>query len=452
MKKFRKLIVSLLLLCFVLAAVGCNGGDNGNNNGGDANTGDFELQIFTGGYGDEMWRYVLEIFEEDHPDLNVTAYMSNNVNDEMAGRWKKGNTPDFVFLDGTLDTSTWLKLDLMYDFTDWLNTAKVNGEDTLIKDKVDLGNATKYTQKNGNTITYGMPLILGSYGMWYSNALFTKNGWSVPRNYEELKTFTANNATAKIKAITYLGGDASGYIVQGFILPALAEYGEEFYRRVENASDAEVFTSAEFKAVMNRFEEFVKSDNGITKEIDEKWETVQTNWLNNSSAFIPNGLWLRKELSAQLGESGAKRLQDFDMRYTPSPLVTEKQVVITTAVSCGVAKNAKNRAAALEFLTYLYRDDVVKKFVEYSESPSAANVDVSDVKATDTLKYAQQVINDPAYIKYGHVGSWGNEVNEAFNLGVKAIVGGTKKADGTPKTAEDVCMDLFNAAKRQLAA
>ena len=39
-----------------------------------------------------------------------------------------------------------------------------------IKDRMLTEYVHKYTNEEGKTITYGMPLALSSYGMWYDNA------------------------------------------------------------------------------------------------------------------------------------------------------------------------------------------------------------------------------------------------------------------------------------------
>ena len=447
MKVFKKILGCALAASLAFTAFGCGGG-------GNSGTNDFVVQIFSGGYGSEMWSYALKEFEKDHPEYNIVVNMSNEVNDAMANDWKDGNEPDFVFLDGTLEKDAWLQSGLLYDFTDWAKTAKVAGEDVTVAQKVNMDYAFKYTDKKGKTITYGMPLLISAYGTWYDNAVFTKNGWSVPENYAQLKEFTANNATKDMATLIYPGAYA-GYLVQGFIFPALAEYGQEFYNRVENALDAEVYTSENFKAVMNRFAEFCKLTNAFKKGSDGIVESLSVNhtqsqikWLAHEAAFIPNGLWLRKELEKDIADpkngSSVTSLAGFEMRYTSSPLTLEKKVIIASSVTCGVAKNAKNQKAALEFITYLYRDDVIKKFVERSDSPSAATVDLSDVEVSDVLKYTQQVMNDPSYTIYAHTGSWGKQVDSVFNQGVNSIVNGTK-------TVDEVCNEIAAKAREQLS-
>lgn len=453
MSKLKKLLVGALALCMTLSVAACGGGssdgeskNNSTSNSGTSTSGgsgkktDFTLQIFTGGYGADMWEYVIRAFEADHPEYNVVANMSNTVNENMQDDWRDGNPPDFVFLDGTLEKQAWLENDMLYDFTDWLKTATVAGEENVkIKDRMLTEYVHKYTGEDGKTITYGMPLVLSSYGMWYDNALFTQKGWTVPTNYSELSAWVDKNATAETAALIYPGVH-SGYLVQGMILPALAEVGDEFYNRVENALDAEVYTSAEFKAVMNRFADiFGKNNkaNSVADCLSLDHTRSQMQWLAHKAAFIPNGLWLRKEMAALNAIP-----EGFEMRYAPSALNVEQQIIVASSVTCAVAKDAKNQKAALEFMRYLYRTDVVQKFAECTDSPSATNVELDESKVSEVLKYAQEVMSNSAYRHVLHVGSWGG-VDTVFNRGVNSIVAGKK-------TVDEVCNELAAQARKQL--
>lgn len=453
MSKLKKLLVGALALCMTLSVAACGGGssdgESKNNStansetstsGGSGKKTDFTLQIFTGGYGADMWEYVIRAFEADHPEYNVVANMSNTVNENMQDDWRDGNPPDFVFLDGTLEKQAWLENDMLYDFTDWLKTATVAGEENVkIKDRMLTEYVHKYTGEDGKTITYGMPLVLSSYGMWYDNALFTQKGWTVPTNYSELSAWVDKNATAETAALIY-PGVYSGYLVQGMILPALAEVGDEFYDRVENARDAEVYTSAEFKAVMNRFADiFGKNNkaNSVADCLSLDHTRSQMQWLAHKAAFIPNGLWLRKEMAALNAIP-----EGFEMRYAPSALNVEKQIIVASSVTCAVAKDAQNKKAALEFVRYLYRTDVVQKFAECTDSPSATNVELDESKVSEVLKYAQEVMSNSAYRHVLHVGSWGG-VDTVFNQGVNSIVAGKK-------TVDEVCNELAAQARKQL--
>ena len=425
MKKLKRFIALLLFACLAFTAVAC-----GSNTDPDTpidpdapltETKELTLQINTSSsYTREMWDYVISLYKKDHPNVKVTPYFGNTVNKQFQNKWRNGNPPDFVFLDGNnLDKDTMLKEGLLYDFTEWLETATVNGEDVKIKDKANLNYAFKNT--NGSkTITYGMPLVISSYGMWYDEALFTQKGWSVPTNYSELKTFTKNKASKACPAVIFPGA-YSGYLVQGFILPALAEKGDEFFDRVENAKDKEVFTSAEFKEVMNRFVEFSKLTNAYATWDDKDHIDAQKDWLNGKAALLPCGLWLESEMKKQLGDEFPTAVK---MRYTSSPLVENQKILVTSAVTCGIASQAKNKKNALDFMTYLYRDDVAKRFVKATGSLSVVPVDLSgDTDISETFKNAQAVLSDTSYKQVIHVGSWGN-IDSAFNDGVNSLIKG----------------------------
>lgn len=455
--RIKALLLSGVLVCASgLGLVGCGKDDVPSNA--------FEVQIYAGGYGTKMWEYVLEEFQNDHPDIEVIPYMDNTVNTQMAQRWRSGNPPDFVFLDGGgLDKDNWLKSGLLYDFSDWLKTAKVNGTDTLITDVVDSEMFNYYTDSKGNTITYGMPLLKSSYGMWYDENWFTENELSVPENYTDLMSF--KNAIAESGAKTNGGntpavlcypGQYSGYLVQGFILPALAAYNDSgFFNKIVLASDPNVFVDERFVDVMQRFMDFVEGDTVMSGTLSLDHTTSQLRWLRHDAALIPNGLWLRGELerdvkgdSAQSGDVTA--FSKLKMRYSPSPLVKDDQTptMVVTTVSCAIPKNGDKTDLALEFMTYLYRSDVTERFAVYSDTPSAVNnldLSQSQLEVSDVLAYTQSVLSNPAYLQVNKDGSWG-AVDGEFNAIVNEIVDGNKQK----LTALEFCQRLKNKAQEQL--
>lgn len=446
MKKQKVLLVAIATL---LASCGDNPNASDDTNASDTVSDKFTLQIFTGGYGAAPWQYALKEFEKEFGDqYEIVASMDNNVNQSFADRWTNGNPPDFVFLDGSnIDKANWLSEGLLEDLSGWLNDAKVYGEETLIKDKVDSSYWVKYTDSNNKTITYGAPLLLNAYGMWYDEALFSEKKWTMPNNYEELKTF-ASTSTNAIRNLIY-PGKYSGYLVQGMLVPAFAEMGDSFFNRVMNCLDADVYTSNEFKEVMNRFNDYIAlNDYTVSECLSLDHTQSQMEWLAHKAAMIPNGLWLRSEMSK--ADSGNSAIPDgFNMRFSPSPLVKSKQSIVTSSICCGVAKQAKNKKAAKDFLSFLYRDDVQKQFVYASDSPSVVKLDLeNDNNVTDVLKYTQEVFNNPNYEHKANNGSWGG-VDKAINDEVNNLVNAHLK--GTTYTVDQACEAIKKAAQDEIA-
>lgn len=440
MKNKKILLVSLLAL---LASCGDNVSDNASADV-DTESSTFTLQIFTGGYGSSGWQYALSEFEKLYGDqYTIVATMDNNVNTAFADRWQNGNPPDFVFLDGSgIDKENWLREGLLKDLSTWLETAKVQGSNTLIKDAVDSSYWLKYTNSDNKTITYGAPLVLNAYGMWYDQTLFDQKKWTFPNNYDELKAF-ASNATKEIKSMIF-PGTAAGYLTQGLLVPAFAELDDNTFDRIMNCRDADVYTSSAFKEVLTRFQDYIAlNDNTVSECLSMDHTKSQMQWLAHDAAMIPNGLWLRSEM-AKLNAIP----DNFNMHFAPSPLVKNQQTIVTSSIACGIANQAKNSKAAKEFISLLYREDVQKQFVYATDSPSVISLDLeNDPNVTDVLKYTQEVFNNPNYIHKANNGSWGG-VDSAINEEVKKIV--KAHLEGTDYSVDSACQAIKKAAEAEL--
>ena len=432
---------------------------------GKSNPDAFEVQIVSAGFGTEMWEYVLELFEKDHPDVEVIPYMDGNANQQLAARWRQGDPPDFVFLEGDgIDRDLWLENDLLYDCTEWLETATVNGSDERIIDVVGSQFFNRYTNKSGTEITYGLSLLKNSYGVWYDENWIQSNNLSVPENYDALMSFgqsvrslKADDGTTAVSALCY-PGQFAGYLVQGFILPAIAAYNDsDYFYKIINASDPAAFVDQRTVDVMQRFMDFVAAGNVMDGTLSLNHTESQFRWLRHDAALIPNGLWLRNELerdvldpdSTGYDSEDAGRFEQTRMRYGASPLITadQKPTLITTTVDCGIAAQGDQIELAKEFVTYLYREDVAKMFAIHAETPSVVDVTFTDEdEVSDTFKYTQEILGSDEYLQIYKTGSWG-AVDGEFNQIVNEIV---QAGANQTTTALAYCQRLQTKAKQQL--
>lgn len=413
--------ILLVALASVAALLTSCGNDKTNPTDEDTESDTFTLQIYAGGYGTAPWQYAIQQFKVDHPEYKLVVNMDNNVNESMADNWKDGNPPDFVFLDGTIDTNTWLEEGLLEDLSSWKDSAKTPTENESIKEKVDESYWRTYTDKAGKTITYGAPMVINAYGMWYDATLFNENGWTMPTNSAELTAFTGK-ATENIKTLIY-PGVYSGYLTQGLLVPAFAELGNDLFNRIMNCSDAAVYETPEFKEVIQRYYDFTQANSNVVYDCYSMNHTLsQMSWLGHEAALIPNGLWLRHEMEDDIPDG-------FNMHFAPSPLVKKQQYIVTSSVCAGIAKEAKNKKAAKLFMSYLYRDDVQTQFVYATDSPAVIDLDLTnDDKVTDVLKYTQSVFNNPSYKHASNNGSWGG-VDTAINNAVNSLAKNTMTVD-----------------------
>ncbi|RLM59956.1 extracellular solute-binding protein, partial [Halorubrum sp. Atlit-9R] len=135
-------------------------------------TGDFEIQYFHGGYGDQWWKKVIADFQAANPELTVKESGGPKINDQMKPRWIGGNPPDFVYIDGAgLNDRQMVEDGQLEDLTEWLKDAKnIDGE--LITDIL----AQPAQQFDGKV--YNIPLVLNSWGVFWNKALFKEQGWA----------------------------------------------------------------------------------------------------------------------------------------------------------------------------------------------------------------------------------------------------------------------------------
>lgn len=439
MKKNVKRIIALLLAALsVMGLVGCGNGQQEQPMGGGLNesgelVGTFELQIFAGGYGSQAWEEIIAAFEEEHPKLDVIAYMDPNVNKQMQTRWIQGNPPDFAFLAGSnLPIETYLEENLLMDLTEFYETGKMYDSEELLKDHINAGLVPYY---NGRIRQ--LPIIMETYGMWYDEALYKEYGLTQATNFDELMALSADAKAKGLNALVYPGQNA-GYLVWGMVMPAVAAYGQEFFDKICLASDAEAFRDQRFIDVLKRLEQF--ADAGYVQQGTVSLNHIQSQmqWLSHSALMIPNGLWLENEMKKDIPDG-------FVMRYATSPLTAADQTptIISSSATVGIPEAAKNKDAALEFLRFLYAPENIVKFTEMANVPNATDADTSNTNLSDSANYVQTVLNSDDVQLVKKNGGWGS-VDSVFNDCMNRIV-------LNQMSAEEAAEKIAQECERQLA-
>ncbi len=428
--KASRILALLLALAAVLSMASCGqtpgnsdtpaGSDTGEvtyNELGEAQlTGEFELQIFVGGYGAEAWEYAISEFQKLNPDLEITAHMDANVNAQMKNRWAKDNPPDFVFLEGTnIPSETWMSEGKLRDLSQLYESGTVYGTQTPITEQL----------KSGLTFTYGdtdaiyqLPILLSTYGVWYDEALMTQNNWSVPTNYTELQSFCTTVSATDSYPMIYTG-QYSGYAVWGLLMPAVAAEAVEsddldFFYDVCTAASSEVFSDARFKSALQKIADLASAGCFDPAGLSMNHINSQVAWLNHDAVLIPNGLWLETEMADSTPEG-------FKMRYYPSVThdADQKPCIIASAASMGIAEKAKNPEAAEAFIRFLYTDEISQVFAEKCAVPVATKTDMSAAALTETAKQVNDMINSDDVVMIAKAGtSWGSvdgTINDAIN-------------------------------------
>ncbi len=397
--------------------------------------GDFEVQIFVGGYGDTWWKEMIDGFKAENPGLNVIVNMSSQVNKQLATRWMSKDTPDLAFADGDGFTLGPFEEDgKLMDLTAYFDTAKTADGSALIKDKLAPGMLTKYTDGK----IYIAPIVFGSLGMFYDAKLFKDNNITPPANFDE---FIKLAPVLKEKGIALMDypGVYSTYLYQGFMQQLFAlEGGDQFMADIE-AMKPGTFNSPLFVKALTKVETIAKTDNGIMKgTVALNHTQSQMEFLNRKAAFIPNGLWLENEMKNDLPA-------DFEMSFIPTLIQDPGQKYAVCPYSAGVvvSKDAKNPDAAMAFISYVYKDANAARFTELTGTPTAFVADLTNAKVSTVAKSVAKWLADPNVIAVTPKMP-GELASKALNDGINAIVLGQK-------TAQQVAGEIEAAAAKDVA-
>ncbi|MCD9024983.1 ABC transporter substrate-binding protein [Cohnella silvisoli] len=346
-------------------------------------TGDFEIQYFVGGYGDAWWKDVIDQFQKLNPDLNIKQSAGPKINDQMKPRWIQGSPPDLVYIDGAgSNPRQMIEDDQLLDLTDWIKEAK-NADGEKILD-VMIAQPEQYGGK-----TYNIPLVFGSYGTFYDKALFEKNGWEVPADFESFLTLSEKIKAAGISPYVH-AGIYPDYILGGFLYPAIISANGDNGDILKDMGDMKegVFKSEPVLKALNQLRE-VASKGYIDQGAPAINHTdSQMQFLQHKAAMIPNGLWLESEM---------KNDAPADFKYGFVPSITQakggKYIALPYTSTMAVAKKAKNPEAAKAFIQFIFTKQASLNWAEKTGALMNVKVDLEASKAGETAKNAMKYYN-----------------------------------------------------------
>lgn len=404
-KRFKSFTYfSLIFVLVLILAVGCsNSGENNKANNAAADqptnseepadtsdtgnaakiSGDFEIQYFVGGYGDAWWKEVIAEFGEKYPDLNIKQSAGSKINEQMRPRWIQGNPPDVVYIDGAGSNEVQMvKDDQLLDITEWLSSAQnVDGEkltDNLIAQAQD------YDGKN-----FTLPLVFGSWGTFYDTALFEKNGWTAPTDWESFLAVSEKIKQAGISPYIHTG-KYPYYILGGLVNSGIvAENGgdpaivNDIVALKEGVFKSEPVMRALDKLVVLRDKEYLDKSGLALNHTDS-----QIQWLQHKDAFIANGLWLENEMKKDIPDG-------FKFGFIPSVMQSQggKYIAIPYTNTIAIAKKAKNPEAAKAFLEFVFTKQSAVRWAELTGAIMNYKADLNTSQASEVVKMAMGYFN-----------------------------------------------------------
>lgn len=359
---------------FLAACAGSSGGSK-SSSGGAAKSADnpfgvkdgskVDVVVFNGGLGTDYATYDnTSIFAKKHP--KVTANLSATQKIKTEQQPKFSTTPadlinnsgaDLMAIDTLVNDGALTDLGPLLDAQNWEGTGKVR--DDLLPGTVDDGtyNGTFYQLNYAYTV----------FGVWYNGALFDKNGWTVPKSFDEFFALAPKIKAAGLAPWTFAGKYPyySRWAINSWIWKA---GGKQAMVDIDNLKAGAWKTDA-VGAAVSAVEKLVKDKLTLTGSDTLSHTESQQAWLDGKAAFIPVGTWLKNEMAKTIPAGFQLKIANF--WSVSSSDKAPDAVYAGSGEGWIVPKKAANAAGAMEFLRAMLSVEGAGKFAELTSSLSS---------------------------------------------------------------------------------
>ena len=340
-------LVALLMLILVIAA--CSSDSSGNGASGENGGGDGDVEIFswwTGAGEEEGLLALIDLFEEEHPDISVenaavAGGAGTNAKAVLATRME-GNDPPSTFQvhGGEELNKSWVAADKMeplndfYEENDWM--------DKFPEELIDL-------VSDGDDI-YSVPVnVHRGNPVFYNMEVFEENDIDVPTNFDEFFEAADKLEEAGVTPLA-LGDKESWPATQIFENVLLGVLGPDDYQALFDGeiefSDDRVVEAAE---IFGKMLEYTNEDHA-----SRNWQDSAQLVADGEAAMLNMGDWAKGYFSNDL-----EMETNEDFGYFSFPETDGMFQVITDTF--GLPKGVDN-------------EDDVKTFLEFLGTPEAQDV------------------------------------------------------------------------------
>ena len=313
--------------------------------------------IFNGGYGVDYAEFAGKQVEALQSGSTVKVTPATNIAQTLQPRFVAGNPPDVIDNSGANLIGINTIRDQLEDLTDVLEAQ--NYEGVVIKDTLYAG-VTEPGTFDGKFVNLNYALTV--YALWYSASLFEKEGWTVPKTYEEMLDLGAK-AKAKGKYLLGWGKEAATYYRTMTVASAIKQGGDEVRLALDNLKPGcwslppvqDVFTG--LKKIIDAG--YVKPGGAGTQ-----FTAAQAQW-SEAEDFIlyPSGGWIENEMKTQTKDG-------FKMTGAPEPVVSSDSKMPWEALhsTAGegyiVPSQGKNVAGGKEFMRAMLSKEAAVNFAK----------------------------------------------------------------------------------------
>jgi N-acetylglucosamine transport system substrate-binding protein len=349
------------------ACAGSTPSQNNDNAGEKSNDNPFGVQdgsavkvvIFNGGLGDAWAKEDQAVFNAKYP--NVTVNMSSTQKIKTEEQPKMATQPSDVVMNSgadMMDISTLVNEGAIEPLDDLLAAPAWDSEgtvgDTLLPGTV--GDGTYQGKFFVVNVAYTV------WGNWYNDALFSKEGWTPPKTFEE---FFALAPKIKAKGMApYVYDAVHGYYPRWALMATIwKSAGKQAVIDMDNLKE-NAWRAEGVLPALEAWEKLVKDKLLLPGKLDHTQS--QQAWLDGKAAFIQVGTWLKNEMAATIPPGFEMKISDYwGLGATDK---APNDVYAGAGEGIVVPAKAPNKAAAKEFLRAVLSKAGSAKFAELTKS------------------------------------------------------------------------------------
>lgn len=337
-----------------------------------------DIPVLVAGYGAEFFEETAREFEKIRPGVRVNLHGDPRINDKVRTQVMAGDFPDAT--DAVLLYPRLIEAGRVVDLRAALDGPNWEG-DAVWRDTFRPGVLARWTGADGRV--HGVPFAHAIWTIFYDRALFRKNGWAVPRTWDEFfvlaeKIEASGLAPLSLPGVTMRYGDA---ILRAAHYNLAGPEGYAAYLALAPGArtDASFVRAA---GVLQRI---------ATKHLVLGWEgmthtAAQLAFLEGRCAMTLSASWFANEMRGRLPEGfelGAMNLPVFADGITPADTV---QAQSGYYFLFHTGDEAKERAT-VDFFRFLTSRERARRFATMADAPVAllaAGVDQYSSRMADT--------------------------------------------------------------------
>lgn len=233
--------------------------------------------------------------------------------------------------------------------------------------------------------SYGVANELEFIGVFYNKGMFEKNGWSVPKTWEDLVTLCSAAKDAGVIPIAFTNAD-SWPSYHMFSMVMNNEVGKD--RLAAMISGKESWDNPDTVDAIKRFFVDLNQAGCFPPDVNSiKYEDGLALLQSGQAAMHMSGTWNIEAFSNQ-----EKTQEDIGFFFLPS--INGKPVVVPGGIGSGwvISSKTQHPQEVLEFLDYLISDDMGKRWVTEINAVPAYPVNTEGLQIPPLLAFALDII------------------------------------------------------------